>query len=188
MIYYNLMIQKQYIWQSMAWTGLEILQIRKTKELTVKSIIVGKSGENTPFAIAYTITLTNNWHVKSVVITSILEKKKVRLNHREDKWYDGAGSHLSAFDGIEYIDITLSPFTNTLPIRRLSFAADKRCKIDVIYIDLPNFSLRKVQQYYSKLSDHIYRYQDVEIADFVADITVDTNLLVVDYPGLFKRI
>lgn len=182
------MIQKQYIWQSVAWTGLEILQLRKANAVTVQSVIVGKSEGHTPFAITYTITLNNNWHIKSIVVRSLLDEKKVRLTNREDKWYDGDGTHLPAFDGTEYIDLTLSPFTNTLPIRRLPFVADKRRKIDVIYIDLPNFSLRKVQQYYSKLSNYTYRYQDVEVENFVANITVDDDLLVTDYQGLFKRV
>jgi hypothetical protein len=58
----------------------------------------------------------------------------------------------------------------------------------MIYFDENRFSIRKVQQLYSKLNDRTFRYKDIELADFVSDIVIDEDGLVVDFPSLFKRV
>lgn len=179
---------KNIVWQSLAWPSIEVLQLTKDHGIFVHSVVVGQSDSHTPFAVEYNLHLTAAWALATVTIKSLLDNRTILLTHRGEQWFDGSGSHLAAFDGVPFIDISLSPFTNTLPIRCLAFEHGARQKIDLIYLDLPAFTLKKVQQYYSKLDNKIYRYQDIEIPDFVADITVDNAGLVVTYPGLFKRI
>ncbi|MEK7153856.1 MAG: putative glycolipid-binding domain-containing protein [Patescibacteria group bacterium] len=48
--------------------------------------------------------------------------------------------------------------------------------------------MRKVEQCYTKLGKNTYRYQDIEILDFTADIVVDDDGLVVVYPNLFTSV
>jgi hypothetical protein len=110
------------------------------------------------------------------------------MAHEDEKWYDGNDNHLTAFDGVPFIDLSISPFTNTLPIKQLQFDGDKPQQIETLYFDENRFSIRKVRQVYSKLDERTYRYQDVELPDFAADIVVDDDGLVIDYPQLFKRV
>jgi hypothetical protein len=108
--------------------------------------------------------------------------------HKGDQWYDGAGQHLTEFDGVELVDISISPFTNTLPIKRLHFEGEQPQKVDIIYFDENLFSLRRLQQVYSQKDERTYRYQDIELPGFVSDIVVDEEGLVVDFPELFRRV
>jgi hypothetical protein len=50
---------------------------------------------------------------------------------------------------------------------------------------LPKFEWRRLEQYYTKIGNNTYRYQDGERPDFQADIVVDDDGLVLVYPGLF---
>jgi hypothetical protein len=43
-----------------------------------------------------------------------------------------------------------------------------------------------VVQHYTNLGSQVYRYES-EIRDFVRDLTLDGEGLVIDYPGLFHR-
>ena len=90
------------------------------------------------------------------------------------------------FNGCIEIDISLTPFTNTLPINRLKLANRERRKIAVLYIDVLKQQTRRVMQCYTRLSDGEYKYEN-DSNNSKSVITVDTAGLAVDYPGLFSR-
>jgi hypothetical protein len=51
---------------------------------------------------------------------------------------------------------------------------------------VPELSLRAAPQRYTRLTDRLWRFDGLDI-DFSADIAVDEDGFVVDYPGLFRR-
>jgi hypothetical protein len=79
-----------------------------------------------------------------------------------------------------------TPFTNTLPVKRLKLKQDQSQEIQVIYCDLLNGQISPVRQKYTCLSKTRYQYENVP-NDFEATIEVDEAGLVVDYPFLFYR-
>ena len=85
------------------------------------------------------------------------------------------------------IDISLTPFTNSLPINRLQLQVNEVQYIKVLYIDILGRTIRSVVQQYTKISDHKYQYENVP-NDFEAVITVDEWGIVTEYPGLFVRL
>jgi hypothetical protein len=89
------------------------------------------------------------------------------------------------------VDIAVTPFTNTLPIRRLGLAATESAELSVAYFKRTELQAWPDPQRYTCLekSDEggLYRYLSLD-GGFTADLPVDGDGLVVDYPGLFKRI
>ena len=90
------------------------------------------------------------------------------------------------------LDIQISPFTNTLPIRRLGLDAGASMEIQVVYVPLPDLTPRPAEQRYTCLEkfdagDGRYRYDD-PFWSFTAEIPVDVDGLVTDYPQLFRRV
>lgn len=59
------------------------------------------------------------------------------------------------------MDIPITPFTNTLPIKRLGNPLGQKTKITVPYFYIKNWSFKKVGQYYTKLTDNLYKYEGV---------------------------
>ncbi|MCF0063200.1 putative glycolipid-binding domain-containing protein [Dyadobacter chenwenxiniae] len=90
------------------------------------------------------------------------------------------------FDQCDYVDISLTPFTNSLPINRLVLSEKEVREISVVYFDLMDRTIKPVKQCYTRLSANLYHYENVP-NDFEADILVDDNGFVLDYPGLFTR-
>ena len=106
-------------------------------------------------------------------------------------------------DGCIDIDINCTPLTNTLPIRRYGWAIGQARDLDVAYVSVPELSVRKVRQRYtlltragagdpagppasgSRSASALYRY---ESGEFRADLPVDDNALVLDYPGIWQRV
>jgi hypothetical protein len=84
--------------------------------------------------------------------------------------------------------LSITPFTNTLPIRRLDVAEGQRADIRAVYFRLPELSVTIDRQRYTCLKrGHQYRYESLD-SDFSRDIDIDPDGLVVTYPGLFRRV
>jgi hypothetical protein len=78
------------------------------------------------------------------------------------------------------------PATNTLPIRRLDPPLGAGADIKVAYILAPELSLRAGPQRYTRIGDGLWRFNGLDI-NFTADISVDPEGFVINYPGLFRR-
>lgn len=90
------------------------------------------------------------------------------------------------FQGCIDVDMPITPSTNSLPIRRLNLPVGGEEQIQVLYVDILNNKLIPVQQKYTRLSEHEYKYQNVP-NDYETIIRVDESGFVVDYSGLFVR-
>lgn len=104
------------------------------------------------------------------------------------RWRDGGGLALAHLDGAIDVDLSITPFTNTLPIRRLALAEGQRADIRAVYLRLPDLSVTVDRQRYTCLiRGRQYRYESLD-SDFIRDIDIDADGLVVTYPGLFTRV
>jgi hypothetical protein len=89
-----------------------------------------------------------------------------------------------AFD----VDLSGSPLTNTLPVRRLDLLkaeAGVSHRLSVAWVLLPSLEVVQADQIYTPLGDHRVRFAS---ETFSADLTVDDEGFVVDYPGLARMV
>lgn len=182
---------RKIVWQALAWTATEYFELDPVQNgYVAKSFITGLTAEGQPIALTYRVELTSDWQIKKVGVWGLADvtQRIILLHDLQGQWFDENGKHLIQLDGCQFIDISLSPFTNTIPIKRLSFQHSEKQAITVAYIDALAFSARKVTQYYSHNFANIYRYQDGEVRNFKVDLRLDEDGLVVKYPKLFNRI
>jgi uncharacterized protein len=86
------------------------------------------------------------------------------------------------------VDLGGSPLTNTLPIRRLHLANAEigaAHRLSVAWVLLPSLEVVQADQIYTPLGGGQVRYAS---ETFSADLTVDDEGFVIDYPGLAKRV
>jgi len=89
-----------------------------------------------------------------------------------------------AFD----VDLTGSPLTNTLPIRRLGLLKAEpgvAHRVSVAWVLLPSLEVVQADQIYTALGDGRVRFAN---ETFSADLAVDDEGFVVEYPGLAERV
>lgn len=177
------------IWQAQTWPATECFVLKPSLEgMLAESFITGMDDARNPFAIAYKIELTHEWRVKHVGIYSLLDvHKKLRLvSDFAGHWFDADRQQQFALDGCEFIDINLTPFTNTLPVKRLNLTETPQ-PVDTVFIDLPSFQVRRVQHFYSKTGETSYVFQDVT-SQVKANIQVGSSGLVNQYEGYFTKV
>ncbi len=111
---------------------------------------------------------------------------------------DGAGTWMvnrapaPVLNGCLDLDIQLTPFTNTLALRRLELAEGESAELRVAYLPVPELDVRPAKQRYTCLKRRgpeggLYRYEGL-FRDFRAELPVDQDGVVLDYPETFKRI
>ena len=184
---------RKLIWSNQAATGLEHFYLRHgSDEITADGIVIGVE-ENAAFRIRYKISCDLRWHVRKVVVTSLDEDEQT-LSFVSDglgNWTNESGNPIAEFQGCLDVDITATPFTNTLPIRRLNLAAGGSAEIKVVYFTIPAMRVNVEPQRYTCLETGSaggkYKFESAD-GEFTAVITVDAEGLVEDYPQLFKRI
>jgi hypothetical protein len=85
------------------------------------------------------------------------------------------------------IDLSGSPLTNTLPVRRLDLLRARpgtERRLIVAWVLLPTLEVVPAEQGYTALGDNRVRYTS---GDFTAELELDDDGFVVRYPGLAKR-
>jgi uncharacterized protein len=146
-----------------------------------------------PASVSYQLSCDASWRVTGLTITtaSATGRQTLALSADRDGHWEADGQPRPDLDGCTDVDISLTPLTNTLPIRRLTWAPGRAQDLDVVYVSAPDLGARRVSQRYTLLKPDadgngaLYRY---ESGSFSADLTVDGDGFVSDYPGLWRRV
>ena len=100
------------------------------------------------------------------------------------RWEDGPD--LPEVDGSLDVDLTLTPATNTLPIRRLAaLQPGQSADLQMAWVQFPALQVIPSAQRYQRLAPDRWHFST---GDFSAELQVDPNGLVLDYGGLFRSL
>ena len=184
---------KTVFWRPWNDSGLEHLRIKHSDRGMVAEGFVVRILNSVGFHANYRITANANWKFRSVDLTvSTDHDRRMSLStDGEGNWQDQDGNELSNLRGCFEIDISATPFTNTLAIGRLNLGVGKSAELSAAYIRLPEMTVEAVPQRYTvlELGKHksAYRYEGL-FRNFTAILPVDKDLIVIDYPETFKRV
>jgi hypothetical protein len=175
-------------WRPAEGDGLEHLDLRPADGMVVAGgVIIGARG-GLPYGVRYRIVCDAGWATRAVDIEATDGRGLHLAADGAGRWSDGDGRRLVAFDGCIDVDLAGSPFTNTLPIRRLDLTPEHGAvELRMLYVPFRSFAPAVDEQRYRCLAPGRYRYEAVD-RSFAADLTVDADGLVIDYPGLFRRV
>jgi uncharacterized protein len=86
----------------------------------------------------------------------------------------------------DFFDLGYSPLFNSLPVIRDGLLVTGPSRDYVMrWVDVPSLGVTLVEQRYEPLPDRVVRYSS---GTFAADIQFDADGIVVDYPGLARRV
>jgi len=145
-----------------------------------------------PFRIGYEIRCDGRCRVQEVRAAAPDSGRPVieLLTDGEGHWKRGGGEPVPELDGCIDVDISATPFTNTLPIRRLGLEPGESEELTVTYVRVPELLVGPERQRYgcleAKADGELYRFETLP-SGFTAEPPVDGDGLVIDYPGLFRR-
>ena len=184
--------EREVMWVPWEGPGLEHLRlVTSDRGVVANGLVIGLEAGR-PFRIGYEIRCDGLWRVREVRVATpdsalpVLEL----LADGEGRWKRRGGEPVPELDGCIDVDISATPFTNTLPIRRLGLKAGESEELAVTYVRVPELLVGAERQRYGCLEARtdggLYRFEALP-SGFTAELPVDAEGLVLDYPGLFRR-
>jgi uncharacterized protein len=175
------------IWnKNRAGIGLEHLLLA---ERAADSVVLAFDGKDGPFRLSYRLTWDESWRLRDADLVVATERSTRSLSIQTDgqgHWQHRDGRAIDNLDGCVDVDIWPTPFTNSFPIRREPMEVGERRRFHVAWVSAPDLSVHPQVQAYTRLADRLYLFEDG--SGFRAELPVDEEGIVLDYPDLFRRV
>jgi uncharacterized protein len=170
-------------WRDWSGSGLEhIVVIIEVNAITAQSVLITPEDR----AFTYSASLDAGWRARALTVSEIGGGASLSLTGDGAGRWSVDGRPAPSLAGALDIDLSASPFTNTLPIRRLGLAVGACGEISTAFVRFPELAIERDEQRYTRLGDSAYRYEALD-GSFERDIIVDADGFVMTYPGLFAR-
>lgn len=174
-------------WRPLDADGLEHLEIIEgPTAIVARSVLIGERG-GTKLGLHYEVELAPNWSFRSLRLERADGPRLELYADGEGNWTDGLHVALPELEGCIDIDISDTPFTNTLPIRRTRFAPGEPALFTMAWIPLDTLEPFADDQIYTLLEDGRYLYESAD-GSFKAELSVDEDGLVTSYQSRFERV
>ena len=177
-------------WRDWSGEGLEHLVLREGSDgIRAEAVVLGADDDGTTFALGYRVLCDADWRARRLEVSLVGSDGEIDLSgDGAGRWTDRSGAPLPHLDGAIDVDITATPFTNTLPIRRLGLRSGQAEVIEVVYVEVPALTVTRSRQRYTCLEPgRRYRFESLG-SGFAREIEVDDDRLVRTYPDLFRRV
>ncbi|MFN2562304.1 MAG: putative glycolipid-binding domain-containing protein [Jatrophihabitans sp.] len=150
--------------------------------------------EGVPWWVAYEIELSSSFVTRRAQVTgrsgssppsSVLIEGDGRGGWAVD------GRHEPVLDGCLDVDLESSALTNTFPLRRLDPRPGNSVSVPAVYVRAHGLAVERLEQLYERSqtgpTDVLVDYA-APTFDFACRIAYDVQGLVVDYPGIARRV
>lgn len=160
-------------------TGSELFGLEERESESVLSGWVVAAVEGIPCAVAYEVVADPGWTTRRVEVTLSSDAgRTLSIDHDGDGRWAVDGVPRPDLSSCRDVDLGISPFTNTLPIRRLGLGVGDVAQLDAAWVRFPQMTVEVLSQTYERIGDTTYRYSS---ADFQRDIEVDGAGVVLQY-------
>lgn len=177
------------IWnKDRAGVGLEHLL---WAEREADSVVLAFDEAQGPFRLTYRLAWDESWQLRSAELAVATERSRQLLSLQTDgqgHWRHGDGRAMDELDGCMDVDIWPTPFTNSFPIRREPMSVGERRQFRMAWIFAPDLTVQPQPQAYTRLAERLYLFENLDGSGFKAELPVDKDGIVTDYPDFFRRV
>ena len=169
-------------WQRWGHDGDETLTLRWENEGWTATGEVGRE------AVTYVIRLSATWNVSQFLLFRDVEAPDLWLGtDGAGRWGEINGAHRPDIDGCTDIHLTVTPFTNTLPIRRLQLDIGDSADVITASVDVETLGVVRNKHRYRRLGLRRFEHSDLD-AGVTAEFDIDEYGLVHDVSDHFRRV
>jgi len=147
-----------------------------------------------PWAVRYEISVDQQWMTRSarVVGRSSTGTSEALLESDGDGHWRVNGERRPGLDGCTDVDLEASMCTNTIPVQRLGLRIGEAADVPAAYVRVADAGVERLEQRYIRLAGEgdgcrHYQYRSPSF-DFESRLLYDESGLILDYPGIGRRI
>ena len=169
-------------WRTWDHEHLETVTLRWENEGWTATGEVGRE------AVTYVLRLSASWQVRQFLLFRDLDEPDLWLGaDGTGRWGEMNGDHRHDLAGCTDVDLAVTPFTNSIPIRRLTLDVGASADVVVATIDVDALGVVPVRQRYERLTARRFRRTNLDSGE-ITDFDVDEYGLVHDEPDTFRRL
>jgi uncharacterized protein len=145
------------------------------------------------FTVEYEIVLDARWYTRSArVVSRSAAGRSVASIEADGRGHWTINATAAPYlDGCLDVDLESSALTNAFPVRRLHLSPGEQADAPAAYVRALGADVERLDQRYRRLDDAAGRSRYDYYAptfDFRCDLVYDDSGLVVDYPGIARRV
>jgi uncharacterized protein len=166
------------------WDGAhdEVLTLTWENEGWTASGLVGRE------RLQYVLRISPTWQTRQFLLFRDLDEPDLWLGtDGHGGWGEINGAYRRELDGCVDLHLVCTPFTATLPIRRLPLMPGDGVELRSVRVDPETLGVRPLRQRYLRLEEHRWSYTDLDTNVEVL-LDVDRHGVVVDVPGEWRRV
>jgi uncharacterized protein len=175
------------LWQGVETGALDRCQLKAGPEGLRLSGTVLTAEFGTPLEVRYLVEAGPDGLTRGVELE--LDGGAVRRALVADgagRWRWEGGPELAEVAGALDVDLTVTPATNTLAVRRLAgLEVGEAADLRMAWVQFPGLEVIPSDQRYERLADDRWLFST---GDFAAELVVDLHGLVLEYGGLFRAV
>jgi uncharacterized protein len=177
-----------------ARTGVEVAYVDRRGDEYVITGCTAAVEDGEPWIVDYAICVDRDWTTRRAETTHRSRDgvRTVRIDRDRDGAWQVNGQPAPPLSGCFDVDLESSSLTNTFPVHRLSLRTGERADAPAAYVRANDGAVERLEQSYECVDDSTDagpRYWYVSPAfEFAATLTYDRSGLVIDYPGIAKRL
>jgi hypothetical protein len=180
-------VNRALLWQRVDTVGVEYAELAGDPLRLQGEVVLVEDG--TAFAVSYRIDcddagLTARAHLR---VKRGGVRDELTLIRRPAGDWTANGRSLPELHEIADVDLSITPSTNTPPIRRLRLAIGQAAEVTAAWVTLPSLEIAPLRQIYRRLDSSTYAY-DAPDLQFHAKLKVDGDGVVQSYGELWKLV
>ncbi|AWN24190.1 hypothetical protein DKM44_13910 [Deinococcus irradiatisoli] len=177
--------RRQVMWQGSdeRAPGLEHLLVGQG---WASSTVIGLAA-GAPFTLRYRLEVDETGRLLTGMLRISGAASLTLTRASSGRWQGNGGEELRDLSGCTDLDLGVTPYTNTLALRRLRLHPGQSGEVLAAVIEIPSFTRRVVRQRYTRLGPHTYQYENLG-GGYSTELSVDDELFVREYPGLFRQL
>jgi hypothetical protein len=183
--------RRSIVWEWCDRPGLEHLLLEIEDDGSSRAdglVMVALSGKL--LRLRYTIECEAHWRFRTAMIVaeSDGETRQRRIERGGNGGWTVDGAARPDLAPCSDIDIMGTPFTNTMPIRRLTLPPEQPVALSVVYVSIPDLAISLAEQDYTRRGGLPggFRYRSLG-SGFTAELSVDGDGVVIDYGAIWRR-
>ncbi|ABF39030.1 protein of unknown function DUF1089 [Candidatus Koribacter versatilis Ellin345] len=187
------MLSLTRIWRRIGLDGLEHITLQEVPGGYVADSVLSVEADLGGVTCEYHFDLDARWRTKTFTLKQHQsgEDRTLRIERVHESEWKVDGADRPDLSGCLDLDLTVSPFTNTLAIRQLALAPNEAKELNAVYVKIPQLEVVLARQRYQRLDANEpprrFLYSGLDTG-FIQEITVDEHALVEGYPRFAERV
>lgn len=163
-------------WSGWDGTGHELLTLGwETGGWTADGVVRGPD-------VHYVVRVDGQWRLRQFLLFRDQEEPDLWLGvNPAGQWGEINGAHRPELDGCVDVALACTPFTDSLPMKRLLLGVGDVAEVRAAFVDEETLQVTPTVRRYERVAERRWVVDGVELE-------VDAHDIVVDHPGRFRRL